>query len=410
MRIRCTAYSKSGESVVEIIEAASADDAAERLRKRGLFVVSTEEASGDAERASGAKPGKKRRSSPKQVAVFAREMSVLVSTGTPVVEALHAIERQSTNEGVKAAIGAVSAKVEEGMPLSEAMGEQPQMFDAVSRSLVAAGESSGQLDKMLERLASLARRQAAAQSAIAGAMVYPALLICIAAIVLGLMVAFVLPRFGGLFETLDTPLPPTTDILMTLSDILRSYWWGIVPAAVASVVGFVWWLRSEGGAAFRDGMVLKLPKIGVLVRSFATARIARLLGVLLESRVPLMEALPLTRAAMSNRNYTALIERAEELVTKGESVSSALGGSDLIAPSVCEAIRNGEQSGKLGAVLLNVADYLDEENETVIKSLSSLIEPVIMIVLGLIVGFVAVSMFLPLFDLTATAGGGGPPV
>ncbi|MEQ8770667.1 MAG: type II secretion system F family protein [Phycisphaerales bacterium] len=410
MKFKCTAYSKAGESVVEIVEAASAEEASERVRKRGLFVVSVARDNDRDNPAPGKRRARSRRASPKQVAVFAREMSVLISTGTPVLEALTAIERQSSHEGARAAIAAVREQVEEGVPLSEAMAEQPQMFDAVSRSLVAAGESSGQLDTMLDRLSSLARRQAAAQSAIMGAMIYPVLLIGIAIIVLALMVTFVLPRFGGLFETLDTPLPPTTEVLMVLSGVLRSYWWGIVPGLVVGIAGAVFWLRSPKGMEFRDTAILRLPRFGKLVRSFVTARITRLLGVLLESKVPLMEALPLTRAAMSNQNYVRLIERAEEQVTKGDSVSGAFSGTDLISPSVCEAIRNGEQSGKLGDVLLSVADYLDSENETVIRSLSSLIEPVIMIVLGLIVGFVAVSMFLPLFDLTASAGGGGPPV
>ncbi len=410
MKFRCTAYSKTGESVVDVVEASTVEEATERTRSRGLFVVSVVEDTGSSSPKNRASAKRRGRSSPKQVANFAREMSVLISTGTPVLEALMALERQSTNEHARSAIGGVRTKVEEGVPLSEAMAEQPQMFDAVSRSLVAAGESSGQLDRMLDRLASLARRQAQAQSAVRGALVYPVLLIVIAMIVLTLMVAFVLPRFGGLFETLDTPLPPTTEILMVLSGWIRSYWWGIVPGLVFMCGGAVIWLRSERGTEFRDSAVLRVPRFGVLVRSFVTARIARMLGVLLESRVPLIEALTLTRAAMSNRNYARLIDSAEDQVTKGESVSAAFSGTDLIAPSVCEAIRNGEQSGKLGEVLLSLADYLDDENETVIRSLSSLIEPVIMIALGLVVGFIAVSMFLPLFDLTASAGGGGPPV
>ncbi|GJM18662.1 MAG: type II secretion system protein F [Phycisphaeraceae bacterium] len=407
MKFQCEAYTKSGDPVSEIVEAATAEEAIERLRRRGMFVLSTSEA-GDAPAASKTKSGKRTKSNPKQLAVFAREMSVLISTGTPVMESLVALERQTQSETWKNALARVRAKVEEGMPLSQAMADQPGIFDPVSRSLVAAGESSGKLDTMFERLAVLSRRQAAAHSAIMGAMIYPALLLSVAGIVLVLMLMFVLPRFGGLFETLDTPLPPTTKILMVMSDAMLAYWWGIAPALVACVVGGVFWARSAHGKAVRDTAMVRMPKVGVLARAFATARIARLLGVLLESKVPLMEALALTKASMTNANYARLIEAAETQVTKGESMSAAFGGSDLVAHSVCEAMRNGEQSGRLGKVLLNVADYLDEENETVIKSLSTLIEPVIMISLGLVVGFVAVSMFLPLFDLTASAGGGAP--
>lgn len=410
MRFECKGYSKAGDVVVEVLEAPDAGEALERLRRRGVFAVeAVPVGEGGAAATKRTHANTAGRANPRLLAIFAREMSVLVSTGTPVVEALMALERQSHDERWSAVLHDVRQRVEEGTPLSEAMGSHPGAFDAVTRSLIAAGESSGQLDAMLTRLAVLTRRQLAARRAVGGALVYPALLIVVAAVVLTLMIVFVLPRFGGLFETLDSPLPPTTGLLMLFSAFVRAYWWGLLPALAMGGAGAVLWLRSARGKAALDTAVLRAPRVGPIARSFATARIARLLGVLLESRVPLMEALELTKASMGNEHYRALLQRAESQVTKGESVSAAFGASALIAPSVCEAIRNGEQSGRLAPVLLSVADYLDDENETVIKSLSTLLEPVIMIVLGLVVGFIAISMFLPLFDLTASAGGGPSP-
>jgi type II secretory pathway component PulF len=154
--------------------------------------------------------------------------------------------------------------------------------------------------------------------------------------------------------------------------------------------------------------LLRAPQIGKIMRSLATARIARLMGTLLECRVPMLECLELTRDASPNARYAELMSRAQESLAKGEPLSSALGAGSLVSPSVCEAVRNAERTGQVGPVLSSMADFLDEENEVVIKSLTSLLEPLILINLGLIVGFVAISMFLPLFDLTASAGGGGP--
>ena len=407
MKFSCKAYNKAGEQVTEVIEASDAIDAAERLRRRGLFVVGTEVAD-DGDAPAVKRTVKKSRARPKQLSVFAREMSVLVSTGTPIVEALMAMERQAKDDGWKAILHDVRRRVEEGAPLSEAMSANGGAFDAVACSLVAAGESSGQLDNMLDRLAALTRRQMQARGAIIGAMIYPALLMCVATVVIVVMTVFVLPRFGGLFKTLDTPLPPTTAVLMSFSAFLRGYWWAVVPG-IFSVIGGAWaWMRTRTGRRWRETVMLRTPQFGRVFRSFATARVARVMGVLLESKVPLIESLALTKASMTNSLYRELIEDAEEQVTRGEPVSAAFGQSDLIAPSVCEAMRNGERSGSLARVLLSVADYLDDENQTITKSLSSLIEPLIMISLGIVVGFIAVSMFLPLFDLAASTGGGRP--
>lgn len=296
-------------------------------------------------------------------------------------------------------------RVEEGTTLAEAMADHPHAFDAVSRSHISAGESGGSFDVMLDRLAILCRKQLHVRSAIVGALIYPTLLIAVAVGVLALMLLFVLPRFAELFETLDVELPPVTQLLMSCSEFLRSYWWSLPLAAVAAAVGGRYWMKTDGGRRAIDTTVLRLPMAGGIVRSFAVARIARVLGVLLAGRVPLLEALGLARQTVSNCRYVELVARAEEAVTRGSNVSTVFAATDLVSPALCEAIRAGEQSGQIGPLLLNIADFLDEENEVVVKSLTSILEPVILIVLGLVVGLVALSMFMPLFDLTSAAHG-----
>jgi type II secretory pathway component PulF len=330
---------------------------------------------------------------------------VLVSSGTPLVQALIALERQTKDAIWREIIGGVRTKVEQGCTLSEAMSEYPQAFDAIARSLVSAGESGGGFETMLDRLSVLSRKQLHVRSALVGAMIYPALLIVVAIGVLALMLLFVLPRFAGLFETLDVKLPPMTQFLMACSDFLRSYWWSLPIAASAAFVAARSWTQTAAGRKAIDTTLLRLPAVGAILRSFSVARIARVLGVLLAGKVPLLDALALARQTVSNCKYIDLVARAEEAVTRGSNVSTVFASTDLVSPALCEAIRAGEQSGQMGPLLLNIADFLDEENEVVVKSLTSILEPVILIVLGVLVGFVALSMFLPLFDLTAAAHG-----
>jgi len=232
------------------------------------------------------------------------------------------------------------------------------------------------------------------------------LLSCVGIGVMTLMIGFVLPRFEGLFKTLDAPLPPTTKILMDLSRLLSHYWPLFGGGAIALIVGVFVWQGSVSGRAVIDRVLLALPQVGNVTRSFATARVIRVLGVLIEGKVPLLEALRLTRAAAGNTRYAALLERSEDVVMRGESLSSAWASSDLIRGGVVEALRSGERTGQIAPVLLNVADFLDEDNEVLVKTLTGIIEPVILIIMGIGVGIVAVSMFLPLFDLTAMGGGG----
>lgn len=410
MKYRYTAFDKSGRSVRDTVEAPDKSEATELVRKRGLFVTEMTEAGRRETSAPAARRGSVRL---KDLANFSRQMAVLVSTGTPLVEAMEALERQSPEGPWREVVADVRKRVEEGKQLSEAMEAHPDVFDGICRSLVAAGESGGKLDAMLERLARLTRQQQKVRSSLVGAMVYPCLLIVVGLVVMCVMIGFVMPRFEGLFKTLGAPLPPSTEALMAGGEFLRGYWWAVAGGIGFGAAGLKFWLASPSGRLFMDGLLVGLPQVGKVTRSFATARVARVLGVLLEGKVALLDALRLTRQATGNTRYAALIERVEDAVTRGESVSAALGapaseGPNLISPAVCEAVRSGEKTGQIGPVLLSVAEAMDEDNEVLMKSLTSLIEPLILVGLGVMVGVVAISMFLPLFDLTAAGGAMGP--
>jgi type II secretory pathway component PulF len=402
MKIRYQAVDRMGQSTSAVMEANSPEAALEQLRQDGLFP--TEVVEETVAVTGGAKRGPKARL--KHLANFSRHLQILISSGTPLTEALVIVERQMDEPGWKGVLGQVRAKVEGGEALSAALSVRPDYFDGVCRNLIAAGEASGELPAMLDRLSTLTRRQAKLRSTLVGAMVYPLLLCCVGVTVMLTLFLFVLPRFGDLFKTLDVPLPPTTTMLMGAGSFVQGYWWLLLIVFGGGGYGFRAWAKSKNGKTAIHTTLFKVPKLGQLMKNLATARIARLLGVLVESYVPLLDSLVLVKSAAGNAAYEDLIARAEAAVTRGEPMSGVFTASKLVNPSVAEAIRNGERTGKLGTLLLHVADYLDEENEIVIKALTSVIEPIILIVMGAFVGFVAVSMFLPLFDLVGIAQGG----
>lgn len=408
MKLAYSAFDKAGKKVSDVLEAESIAEGGELLRRQGLFVTDIRAAGGSTPReesasAGSASPGARKL---REISSFMRQLSVLVSTGTPMVEAIASLERQIPESPFRTVISDIRARVEEGAQFSEALAAHPRWFDPVCRSLVAAGESGGQLDAMLRRLASLLRQQLKVRSTVIGAMIYPSVLIFVSIIVLVAMVGFVMPRFESLFTTLGADLPASTRFLMDVGAVVRSDWYWILGGLILTIGGGKFWLGSKAGRLWLDGAVLKLPQLGKVVRSLATARIMRVLGVLIEGKVPLLDALNLTRESTGNSRYAALIDRAIDVVTRGEPVSSAFIESKLISQSVSEALRSGERTGQLGPVLSNLADFLDEDNEVIVKSIASIIEPVILMGLGVLVGFVALSMFLPLFDLTSMAGGG----
>lgn len=411
MKYKYSGYDKAGRAAEGVIDASSPEDASDQARKKHVFVLEVIEV----DRGASEAPARMRRGSGigikrlRDLASFTRQLAVLVSTGTPVVQAIEAVGRQTPEGRWRAVIEDLAKRVEQGASLSEAMEAHPNSFDAVCCSLVRAGEAGGQLPVLLTRLASLTRQSVKVRSSLMGAMIYPVLLMGVATGVMSVMIGFVLPRFEGLFKTLNATLPPTTKLLLDLGKFVKQDWPFVLGGIALTVAGLVYWLRSEAGVKFRHRALVTLPQIGKVSRGFATARLARLLGVLIEGKVPLLDALRLVRDATSNYLYRKLLNDAAEGVTRGENVSAVFGASPLVMPAIAEALRSGERTGRVGPVLLEVADFTDEDNEVSLKSLVSVVEPLILIALGFAVGFVALSMFLPLFDLTSATQQGPAP-
>ncbi len=408
MKFLCEGFDRSGRAVRETIEAADAQEASELLHRRAIFASQIKPAEQHGAKGRARKRTQGSTARMKAVAGFMRQLSVLVATGTPMTDAIVSIERQLPDNAFRAVIESVRERVEEGAQFSDALALHPLYFDGVCRSLVSAGESGGKMDEMLARLSDLLRQQVKTRHVVQSAMIYPSLLLCVGLVVLVAMLGFVLPRFEGLFKTLGSPLPTSTRWLMLASAFVREWWFAVLGALGACAVGARLYLATPGGVRAVAHFMLRAPRLGLLTRNIATARIARVLGVLLNGKVALVDSLRLLRQSAPGPAYADLLGRAEECVTRGDNLSAALADERLITPGACEAVRSGERSGRIGPVLMQVADALDEENELTVKTLSGLIEPLILIVMGVFVGGVAISMFLPLFDLTASGGGAAP--
>ncbi|MEM7681370.1 MAG: type II secretion system F family protein [Planctomycetota bacterium] len=410
MKLAYQALNANGQEVSGLLEARDAHAATEQLRRDGLFPSHMEPAGEDAPTPSATAPVAARRARSggggvRQTAVFTRQLYVLLSAGSPLDDALAALERQAQDPAWRSVLTDVRAHVQRGCDLGEALSKHPRYFDRVFVGLIEAGQASGDLLPLLERIGAMCQKQVQMRHALRGAMVYPVLLSTVSIGVVLVLMLFVLPQFATMFESLDVPLPPSTAALLAVSDLIRGYWWAGLPVLLLSLVGAVFAWRSGAGAQTLQKWLLATPKVGPLVADLATARMARVLGVLLQSHTPVLEAISLTRRSVGWTAYANLLSDAERAVTEGQPISNPFMNTPLIRPEVAEVIRTGESNGQIGPLLIHLADFLDEDNEVMVKSVTSIIEPLILLTLGMVVAFVAASMFLPLFDMTAVSGG-----
>jgi len=395
-------YNTDGSPKGGTIEATSEADARDQLRRKGILVLEIAEDDGRPKARQRVKGPKGKLA---DISQFMRHLSVLISSGTPLTEGVEAMATQTSDEKFRAILKKVQAELESGTPLSEAMTSHPGYFDDVCRAMVMAGETSGRLGDMLERISTLMRQKLAMRRAIVGAMIYPTILIGIGIIVVLVMLVMVFPRFEEMFESLETAVPPSTQLFLWLSEMLRQWWWAILIALVPGAMLTRLMLRQPATIVALERSLLSVPKIGDIVRSIASARMSRMISLLLESQVPLLDVLSLCAGSMRSPEYARLLTDARDAAEAGQPISTVFEKNDLVHGLLRESVRTGERSGNIGSMLGNVADFLEEENEATLKSLSAIIEPLLLVTLGLVVGGIAISMFLPLFDLTATAGG-----
>mgnify|MGYP000063218505 CR=1 FL=1 len=398
------AIDRTGREINAVIEAESTDEAMAQLHARGLFVVQVSPIKQEDPRNRTAFVKSLLRGRPGNVRdrlLLTQQMSMMLHAGSQVVPALTAIQSQIDKPAWRNVVARVCQKVRDGSALSAAMADYPTIFDETFRAIVAAGETTGSTAQAFDRLAAMTKTEQEIKVRVIGAIIYPMALLLMAIGVVGVLMFFVLPKFADLYATLGTRLPFVTTVMIGVSQhaVEHKVVWGAVVLALLGGPIAAW--RLAPTRRVLDRLVVGLPLFSRVVQRVILARIFRVWGTLVRSDVPLLESLRLSRNATKNSQFLAAMDEVIRSVEEGHSVGDSLGKQPLVPATMASAIATGEQSGQLGESLLFLAEYLDRENAETITALTRLLEPVILILMGLVVGGVAVSLFLPLFDLTS---------
>ena len=404
MNLTYDAIDAAGRTISDLIQADSVKSAVEQLRQKGLMVTNMEAASEEmverhthqtADELSEVKLPLK------QLVLFTRQMAMLLTSGSALVPALGAIARQLKKAEHAGLVRRLREDLEEGATLAEALCRFPRTFEPTYCAVIAAGESSATLPQMFDRLAGIVAKRRALRNKVLGAMAYPTLLMLLCAAQVTTLLFFVLPRFGEMFTSLGAPLPPSTKVMLALSDGLLSYWPALALGLGAMIAGAVFLASTPSGRQWAANLQISLPFVGRLASGLIQGQVFRTLGMLIEARVAVLESLDLARRATTNHRFQELFDRIESAVTSGSTFSDTMEASGLIDPAVCQAVRTGEESGNLGGAMTYAADVLDQDNTELVNTVTRLLEPAIIIVMGVIVGAVAISLFMPLFDITS---------
>jgi general secretion pathway protein F len=388
------------------VAAATLEDARSRLGARKFYVVSLEQAPPGAARAAPLMSFEaltRRRLNGKALTLFTRQLATL-ATVTPLEEALRTIGQQSEDTKVQQVIERVHAGVLEGRRLSDSMGREARSFPPLYRAMVAAGESAGTLPQILERLADLQERQAAIRSKVTTALAYPVVLALVATVVVMILMIKVVPKVVEQFDTVGQTLPLLTRIVMAISGFLAGYWWALLIGLV--VIGFVGWraLQDEAIRLRFDTAWLRVPLLGRLTRDLHAAGMARTLSTMVASRLPLLEGLTLTGQTIHNRRLRAASDDIIEAVRGGGSLSAALRRAGIFPPLLVYLTASGESSGQLDTMLERAADYLEREFDGFTATALSLLEPAIIVIMGVVVAAIVLSILLPILQLETLAG------
>lgn len=386
----------SGKLVKNVIEAENEQTAVKMIRREGLMPIEIKAGKNIGSKLS----DRIHRIGSKDKVLFSRQLSTLINAGLPLVQSLRNVTDQMTNKRFKAVIDLVIADVEGGMSLSQSLGKHPDVFDRVYISLIAAGEASGTLDLALERLATQQEKDADLVSKVRGAMIYPVIVLVVMFAVVGFMIVKVLPQVKVLYEGLPgAELPLITRILLTISDALIKYWWVVLILAAFTAFSTTRYARTVGGRRVVDRAKLNMWPVGPLFRKMYMARFARTSTTLVASGVPLIQVLEITAEAVNNIHMDEAISRASDKVKGGKALSDSLSAEAVIAPLVPNMIRIGEQSGSLEKMLEKIADYYEKEVDNQVKTISTIIEPVLMVVLGIMAFIIVAAVLLPVYGL-----------
>ncbi|MHB1036956.1 MAG: type II secretion system F family protein [Pirellulales bacterium] len=380
------------------IEAAGPDEAEEQLAHDGFQVVEVVEEDGADSAGLFGRVGKS------DVIYLTAQLAIMVDTGITLSTALESIAEQEENLALRRILTDLKNSVEGGEDFSSALGRYPKLFGQTYVSLVKASEATGSLGEMLDRIATYLRKELETRNKVRAALAYPTVMMVLAIAVTIFLLTYVLPKFTPLFNRKGIPLPKPTIVMMTLSEVLLGYWYLWVAGALAAAIGFVLGKRTEPGRQAWDWVKINLPILGPMLRKVTISRSIRTLGTMLTSGVPMLDSLQLSAAVAGNYYYERLWRHVSEQVTSGNRIREALQKNSLFPSTLVQMISSGEETGKLGQVLVRISNYYDQEVETSLKSTISLIEPLMITCMGFVVGGIALALMLPIFSLSRTPG------
>jgi type IV pilus assembly protein PilC len=401
MEFSYKAKDAGGRTVEGTVEAATKEKALSLLKERGFFVIDLREGGGMKIDLQNLSFGKKGKVSADEVVVFTRQLSTMVNAGLPINDALFSLKEQVSPKFAPT-VEEILRKVEGGMSLGEALAGYPHIFNQAYIASVKSGEAAGVLDKVLLRLAEDMEEEKNFRGNIKGAMIYPVIVIVAMVVVAIIMMVAVIPRMTSLYSELGADLPTPTKILMAISGAMVRFWWIVLIILAVAVYGFIAFRRTPEGAKQIDRLILKLPIVGPLQEKTNLTNIARTLSLLVETGLPLVEALDIVAGVANNSLFRETIKAAARGVEKGRSLSEMLSLSgEIIPPIFYQMVAVGEGTGNLDEALAKVATYFKSETEAAIKGLTAAIEPIIMIILGLGVGFLVIAVIMPIYNLTS---------
>src|SRR5687767_2270415 len=327
----------------------------------------------------------------------------MINAGLPLVQSLSILAQQTENKTLKDITKAVVYDVEAGNTLADALSKHPKAFSGLYVTMVAAGEAGGILDTILMRLATFLEKNDALVRKVKGAMVYPAVIITVAIIAVAVLLVFVIPTFSSMFASVNMELPLPTRIVIGASDILTRFWWAILLGGILLVLGFRSYYGTPNGRKTIDGLLLRAPVLGDLLRKSAVSRFTRTLGTLVSSGVSILDGLQITARTAGNRVVHDAVMKSRASISAGATISEPLKESGVFPPMVVQMINVGEQTGGLDEMLTKIADFYDDEVDAAVTALTSILEPIMIVVMGIVIGGIVVAMYLPMFDMINTA-------
>lgn len=390
-----TARDQSGQLKSATLEAASKEEAISQLKKQRLNVIKIDEQT---------KKKKVGKVPMRDIVIFTRQFSTMINSGLPLVQAMGILAEQSENPGLRDITKQVVFDVESGNTVADALRKHPAAFSELYVNMVAAGEAGGILDTILMRLAVFMEKNDALVRKVKGAMIYPGVIMTVAGGAIIVLLVFVIPTFQRMFAEAGIPLPLPTRIVIKLSELLQAYWYMLIIGVYALFFAIKKYYATPGGQLVLDRLMLKAPVLGDVLRKSAVSRFTRTLGTLIGSGVSILDGLEITAKTAGNRVISDAIMESRSSIAGGETISAPLKKSQVFPPMVISMINVGEQTGGLDEMLTKIADFYDEEVDAAVSGLLALMEPMMIVFLGIVVGGMVVAMYLPIFDMVNAAG------